>query len=113
MIGRINVKLDITMLHTKIVSFWSCGIRADVLHVSPSVWHIMTLSAWPVRTPWARLAEFIKRITIQCYTQNIKALDLTVSEKILMVSNCNSMGTIGDYIGVMFNSRDMRVQGFK
>ena len=40
--------------------------------------------AGPVRTPEARLAgfiaEFIKRSTIHCYTQNMKALGLVVSE---------------------------------
>ena len=41
--------------------------------------------AGPVWTPGARLAgfkaEFIKRTTIHCYTQNMKALGLVVSEK--------------------------------
>ena len=32
-------------------------------------------------TPGAQLAGFIKRTTIHCYTQNIKALGLVVSEK--------------------------------
>ena len=35
----------------------------------------------PVRTPGARLAGFIKRTTIHCYIQNMKALGLVVSEK--------------------------------
>ena len=33
-------------------------------------------------TPGALLAGFIKRTTIHCYTQNMKALGLVVSEKI-------------------------------
>ena len=33
-------------------------------------------------TPGARLAGFIKRTTILCYTKNVKALGLVVSEKI-------------------------------
>ena len=37
--------------------------------------------AGPVWTPGPRLAEFIKRITIHCYIQNMKALGLVVSEK--------------------------------
>ena len=37
--------------------------------------------AWPVWTPGAPLAEFIKRNTIHCYKQNMKALGLVVSEK--------------------------------
>ena len=36
------------------------------------------LTLW---TPGARLAGFIKRTTIHCYTQNRKALCLVVSEK--------------------------------
>ena len=36
----------------------------------------------PVWTPGARLVGFIKRTTIHCYTQNMKALGLVVSEKI-------------------------------
>ena len=35
--------------------------------------------AEPVLTPGALLAGFIKITTIQCYTQNMKALDLVVS----------------------------------
>ena len=37
--------------------------------------------ARPVWTPGARLAGFIKRTTIYCYTQNMKALGLVLSEK--------------------------------
>ena len=37
--------------------------------------------AWPILTPGAGLAGFIKGITKHCYTQNIKALSLMVSEK--------------------------------
>ena len=39
------------------------------------------LGAWPVWTPGARLAGFIKRTFIHCYIQNMKALGLVVSEK--------------------------------
>ena len=35
----------------------------------------------PVWTPGPRLAGFIKMTTIHCYTQNMKALGLAVSEK--------------------------------
>ena len=34
-----------------------------------------------ILTPGTWLAGFIKRITIHCYTQNMKALGLVVSEK--------------------------------
>ena len=37
--------------------------------------------AKPEWTPGAWLAGFIKRITIHCYTPNIKALTLVASEK--------------------------------
>ena len=37
--------------------------------------------AGPVWTPGARLAGFIKRNTIHCYKQNMKALGLVASEK--------------------------------
>ena len=37
--------------------------------------------AGPVWTPGARLAVFIKRTTIHCYIQNMKAMGLVVSEK--------------------------------
>ena len=51
--------------------------------------------AGPVWTPGARLAGFMKRTTRHCYTQNIKALGLVVSEKIFICfSHCKSMGAI-------------------
>ena len=37
--------------------------------------------AGPVWTQGARLTGFIKRTSIHCYTQNMKALGLVVSEK--------------------------------
>ena len=45
--------------------------------------------------PGTRLAGFMKGITKHCYTQNIKALGLMVSEKIfLCFPHYNSMGAI-------------------
>ena len=41
----------------------------------------MTPGMEPFLTTGARLAGFIKRATIHCYTQNMKALGLVVSEK--------------------------------
>ena len=41
--------------------------------------------AGPLRTPGTRLAGFIKRTTILCYIQNMKALGLVVLEKIFYV----------------------------
>ena len=37
--------------------------------------------AWPIRTPGSRLAGIIKGLTKHCFTQNINALGLMVSEK--------------------------------
>ena len=36
---------------------------------------------WLIWTPWSRLAGIIKGLTKHCFTQNIKALGLMVSEK--------------------------------
>ena len=38
------------------------------------------MTAGPVLTPRAQLAGFIKRTTIHCNTQNMKALGLVISE---------------------------------
>ena len=37
--------------------------------------------AWPIWTPGSSLAGIIKGLTKHCFTQNIKALGLMVSEK--------------------------------
>ena len=37
--------------------------------------------AWPIWTPGSRLAGIIKGLPKHCFTQNIKALGLMVSEK--------------------------------
>ena len=37
--------------------------------------------AWPILTPGSLLAGIIKGLTKHCFTQNIKALGLMVSEK--------------------------------
>ena len=42
--------------------------------------------------PGAQLAGFIKRTTIHCYTQNMKALGLVVSEKRIFLFHFKSMG---------------------
>ena len=40
--------------------------------------HNDAAGAWPIQTPGAWLAGFMKGITNHCYTQNIKALGLMV-----------------------------------
>ena len=74
------------------------------LVVSEKIFHVFPMTppafshdapgAWPVWTPGTRLAGFIKRTTIHCYTQNRKALCLMVLEKedFLCFSHCKSMG---------------------
>ena len=77
-VGRIYKEDHYTLLHTKYESSGPCGFgEEDFLcfsHDAPG--------AGPAWTPGARLAGFIKRTTIHCYTQNMKALGLVVSEKI-------------------------------
>ena len=89
-----------TISYIKYTSFVSCCCREDFFiyfHNKSMVENDMP-GAWPVWTPGAplaafikesiihipgaRLAGFIKRTTIHCYTQNMKALGLVVSKKI-------------------------------
>ena len=79
MVGRIYKEDQYTLLHTKYESSGPCGFGEEDLffcfsHDAPG--------AWPVGTPAARLAGFIKRTNIHCYIQNMKTLGLAVSEKI-------------------------------
>ena len=79
MIGRIYKEDHYTLLHTKYESSGPCGFGEEDFFVLP-----MTPPpprAGPVWTPGARLAAYIKRTTIHCYTQNMKALGLVVLEK--------------------------------
>ena len=66
----------------------------------------------PVWTPGARLARFIKRTTIHCYTQNRKALELVASGKKIFVcfSHCKSMGANDPQDGAFF---DPMLVGFR
>ena len=56
--------------------------------------------------PRDTLAGFIKRTTIHCYTQNLKALGLVVSEKkiFLMFSHCMSVVANDPRGGAIFSS---------
>ena len=74
--GRIYKEDHYTLLHTKYESPGPCGFREDFLYFSYDA-----PGARPVWTPGARLAGFIKMTTIHCYTQNMKALGLVISEK--------------------------------
>ena len=79
MVGRIYEEDHYTLLHTKYESSGPCDFREDFFMFYP--WHPPP-GAGPVWTPGALLAGFIKRTTIHCYTQNMKALGLVISEKI-------------------------------
>ena len=95
-VGRIYSRIykedHYTLLHTKYESSGPCGFgEEDFFYVLP-----MTSpppGAGPAWTPGARLAGFIKRTTIHCYTQNMKALGLVVSEKKIFL--CFSHDTPG------------------
>ena len=66
------------MLHTKYESSGPCGFREEDFFL---YFHHDAPGAGPVWTTGAQLAGFVKRNTIYCYTQNMKALGLVVSEK--------------------------------
>ena len=76
-VGRIYKEDHYILLQTKYESSGPCGFgEEDFLcfsHDAPG--------KGPVWTTGARLAGFIKRITIYCYKQNLKALGLVVLEK--------------------------------
>ena len=77
MIGRVYIEDHYTLLHTKYESFGPCGFGEE----DSFMFFLMTPGAGPVWTPGAQEAGFIKRTIIHCYTQNMKALGLMVSEK--------------------------------
>ena len=64
------------MLHTKYESSGPCGFGEEDFFMFS---HCKSMGAFLTPGPW--LAGFIKRTTIHCYTQNMKALGLVVSEK--------------------------------
>ena len=77
-VGRIYIEDHYTLLHKKYESSGPCGFGEEDFflcfsHDAPG--------AGPVWTPGARLAGYIKRTTIHCYTQNMTAVGLVVSEK--------------------------------
>ena len=62
LIGSIYVRDHKTLLHTKYISCRPHGFRVeDVFKFFPiiSLWELMTLGAWPFRTPGAWLAGFM------------------------------------------------------
>ena len=86
-IGRIYVELHMTMLYIKCTSFVSCCCREDFFiyfHYKSMVDNDMP-GAWPVWTPGAPLAAFIKESIIHWSKQHMKALSHMVSEKIFFM----------------------------
>ena len=105
-VGRIYKEDHYTLLHTKYESSVPCGLRRRrFLKVFP----MTPPGAGPVWTQGAWLAGFIKRTTIHCYTQNMKALGLVVSEKkiFLCFSHCKSMGANDPWGGARMDPRGM------
>ena len=104
MVGRIYKEDHHTLLHTKYESSGPCGFGKDFLcfsHDAPA--------AGPVWMAGAQLAGFIKRTSIHCYTQVMKALGLVVLEKyfFLCFSHCMPMGANDPRGGAIFDSRGM------
>ena len=77
--GRINKEEDYILLQTKYESSGPCDFGEEDFFLCFT--HDPPPGAGPVRNPGARLAGFIKRTTIHCYTQNMKALGLAVLGK--------------------------------
>ena len=77
MVGRICKEDHYTLLHT--------NMKALGLVVSETISFLCFSNdapgVGPIWTPGARLAGFIKRTTIHCYTQNMKVLCFVDSEK--------------------------------
>ena len=82
--GMIYVEYHLTLLHTKYTSFRPCGFKKKIFkyfsHYKPMADNDAP-GAWPIWTPGSRLAGIIKGLTKHCFTQNMKALGLMVSEK--------------------------------
>ena len=98
-VGRIYKDDHYTLLHTKHESSGPCGFgEEDFFMFFP----MTTLGRGTY--PGARLAGFIKRTVIPCYTQNMKALGLVVLAKkiFLCFSQCMSMGANDPRGGAIF-----------
>ena len=75
----------------KLWALWFWRRRFFYVLTIVSLWELMSPGVEPFLTPRTKLAGFIKRTTLNCYPQNMKALGLLVSEKIFMFSHCKSM----------------------
>ena len=103
MVGRIYKEDYYTLLHTKYESFGLVVSEKKIFlcfpHDAPGT--------GPVWTPGVWLAGFIKRTTLHCYTQNMKALGVVVSEFFLCFSHCKSMEDNDPRGGSIFDPRGM------
>ena len=92
MVGRIYKEDHYTLLHTKYESSGPCGFGEEYFLCFSND----APGAAPVWTPGVRLAGFIKRTIVHCYTQNMNALGLVISEKkiFLCFSHSKFMGAI-------------------
>ena len=77
-VGRIFIEDHYTLLHTKYESSGPCGFGEKRFFF---MFFHDAHGAGPVWTPGVRFVGFIKRTTIHCCTQNMKAQGLVVSEK--------------------------------
>ena len=93
-VGRIYKEDHCTLLQTKYESSGPCGFGEDFLCVTHDP---PPPGAGPVWTPRALLAGFIKRTTIHCHTQNMKAFGLVVSEKKIFFSFSHDAPRWGPY----------------
>ena len=99
-----------TMLYIKYTSFVSCCCREIFFiyfHYKSMVDNDMP-GAWPVWTPVALLAGFIKESIIHWSTQHMKALGHMVSEKIFLRFSHDARGagpvwTPGGTVGRIYN----------
>ena len=100
MIGKIYV--ESTTSHCYTLNIQALGLVVLEKKISKCFSHYKpmadneALGAWPIWTPGSRLAGIIKGLTKHCFTQNIKALGLMVSEKIFftffpIISLCRPM----------------------
>ena len=108
-VGRIYKEDHYTLLHKNYESSGPFGFREEDFLCFPIVclWELMTPGAGPFLTPGAWLAGYIKKTTTRCYTQNMKALGLVVSEKKIFL--CFSHDTPG--VGTVWNP-GARLAGF-
>ena len=118
MVARIYKEEHYTLLHTKYEGSGPCGFGDEdfVFDVFPivSLWELMTPGAEPIFTPGAWLAGFIKRATIHCYIQHMKALGRVISEKIFVCfSHCKSMGANDARGWSIFDPRGMVGRNYK